>query len=284
GQIVGFIGDNGAGKSTTMRILVGVLSPTIGHAWIADHEVTQEPLAAREHIGYLPENMALYDDMTVYQYLTYRAKLCGVHRHDRDDRVWEVMEMCRIDDVWNVICGKLSKGYRQRVGLAQALVHDPDVLILDEPTIGLDPVQVVETRELIRQLARDHTVLLSTHILSEVGQICQEVIIIDEGEIKAMDTVENLTRAMSEARGLYVRVRDRSATVVQGLKAIPGVVAVEPTPADGQQGVAYVVRSEAGKDVREAVASTVGAKNWGLLEIRPLVVSLEDVFVEMTGR
>jgi ABC-2 type transport system ATP-binding protein len=282
GQIVGFIGDNGAGKSTTMRILVGVLSPTTGHAWIAGHEVGEEPIAAREHIGYLPENMALYDDMTVFQYLIYRAKLCGVHRHDRDDRVWDVMQMCGIEDVWNVICGKLSKGYRQRVGLAQALVHDPDVLILDEPTIGLDPVQVVETRELIRRLARDHTVLLSTHILSEVGQICEEVIIIDEGQITAMDTVENLTRTVSEARGLYVRVRDRSGTVPTGLKALPGVVGVEPAPADGRLGAAYVVHSQPGKDVREAVASVVSAKNWGLLEIRPMAMSLEDVFVEMT--
>ncbi len=282
GEIVAFLGPNAAGKTTTMRILTGFAPATSGNATIAGHNVADEPLSAREHIGYMPETMALYPELTVYQYLTHCAKLRGVERHDRDDRIEEVAELCAVQEVADTHCGKLSKGYRQRVGLAQALVHDPDVLILDEPTIGLDPVQIRETRELIKSLAKDHTVMLSTHILPEAQATCQRVIIIANGQIVAVDSPENLAAQIRKSETLYVKVRDESSRVpraVRDLADVEDVVPAEDTQGDGK---AYLVSSEMGADNREQLAKLAVDRGWGLREMRPVAMTLEDVYFDLT--
>ena len=282
GEIVGFLGPNAAGKTTTMRILTTFLPATFGTASIAGHDVFAEPLAAREHIGYMPENMAVYPEMTAYQYLTYCAKLRGVERHDRDDRIDEVAALCAVEEVADTHCGKLSKGYRQRVGLAQALIHDPDVLILDEPTIGLDPVQIRETRQLIKSLAKDHTVLLSTHILPEAQMTCERVMIIANGRIVAVDTPANLAAQIRKAETLYLKVRDESSRVPRAVRDLADVLDVEPADDTAGDGKAYLVSSEMGVDIRERLSALAVKRGWGLLELRPVTMTLEDVYMDLT--
>jgi len=282
GEIVAFLGPNAAGKTTTMRILTTFLPSTRGTATIAGHDVRQEPVEVREHIGYLPEHAALYGDMTVVEYLRFCARLRGVDKHDRDDRVDEVMEKCRVLEVADTLSGKLSKGYRQRVGLAQALVHDPDVLILDEPTIGLDPAQIIETRQLIKSLAGRHTVMLSTHILPEASMTCERVIIINNGTIVAEDTPLNLTAQIRHAQSILVKVRDESNSVPRALRDLSSVIDVVPAESTGELGAAYFVNCEVDADVREAVARLAVERRWGLLELRPVEMTLEDVFLQLT--
>ncbi|MFQ5808877.1 MAG: ABC transporter ATP-binding protein [Armatimonadota bacterium] len=282
GEVVAFLGPNAAGKTTTMRILTGFTPATVGNATIAGHNVRAEPLAAREHIGYMPEVMALYPELTVHQYLTHCAKLRGVESHDRDDRIEEVAALCSVDEVADTHCGKLSKGYRQRVGLAQALIHDPDVLILDEPTIGLDPVQIRETRRLIKGLGKDHTVMLSTHILPEAQMTCERVIIIANGQIVAVDTPENLAAQIRESETLYLKVRDESSRVPRAVRDLSDVMDVEPADDTGGDGKAYLVSSEMGTDIREQLSSLAVQRGWGLLEMRPVAMTLEDVYLDLT--
>src|SRR5574338_1704075 len=220
GEILGFLGPNGAGKTTTMRIITGFLSPTEGRVRVAGIDVVDSPLDAKRHIGYLPENPPVYTDMTVNEYLAFVGRIKGVPRAELKKRVGEVSEKCAIADVQDRQIGKLSKGYRQRVGLAQALIHNPDILILDEPTAGLDPKQIIETRELIKGLAGQHTVILSTHILPEVAQTCQRVVIINKGRVVAVDTPENLTARLKGAATLYVQVDAPGADASAALAAV----------------------------------------------------------------
>jgi ABC-2 type transport system ATP-binding protein len=281
GEILGFLGPNGAGKTTTMRILTGYMPATEGKAIVAGFDVFDQPIEAKRRTGYLPETPPLYPDMSVIEYLTFVSKIKGVPAADRRSRVQQVMQRTRIDDVANRLCSKLSKGYRQRVGLAQALIHNPDVLILDEPTAGLDPKQIIETRQLIKQLAGDHTIILSTHILPEVSQTCQRVVIINKGRVVAVDTPANLTARLRGSETMYVQVDANGANAAASLGGIEGVTRV--VEADQKDGVVgYEVESEHGRDVRRELARTVVSSGWGLLELRPLRLSLEEIFLSLT--
>jgi len=281
GEILGFLGPNGAGKTTTMRVLTGYMPPTEGKAIVAGFDVFDQPVEAKRRTGYLPETPPLYPDMTVLEYLTFVAKIKGVPPADRVLRVKAVMDRTRIADMAGRLCSQLSKGYRQRVGLAQAIIHNPDVLILDEPTAGLDPKQIIETRELIKELAGDHTIILSTHILPEVSQTCERVIIINKGHVVAVDTPDNLTKRLRGSETMYVQVDARGADVSQALSHITGVTrVVESDRRDGWAG--YEVESERGRDVRRDLARTVVTNGWGLLEMRPMRMSLEEIFLSLT--
>jgi gliding motility-associated transport system ATP-binding protein len=280
GEILGFLGPNGAGKTTTMRILTGYIPATEGKAVVAGFDVFDQPIEAKRRTGYLPETPPLYPDMTVLEYLTFVAKVKGVPSNERHQRIRQVMDRTRIADMANRLCAKLSKGYRQRVGLAQALIHNPDVLILDEPTAGLDPKQIIETRQLIKQLAGDHTIILSTHILPEVSQTCQRVVIINKGRVVAVDTPDNLTARLRGSETMYVQVDQGSEDAAATLMRVPGVTrVVESDRRDARIG--YEVESEVGHDVRRELARTVVTNGWGLLELRPLRMSLEDVFLSL---
>jgi ABC-2 type transport system ATP-binding protein len=279
GEILGFLGPNGAGKSTTMRILTGFIPPTAGSASIDGFDVVKQSLEARRRIGYLPENTPLYPDLTVRAYLRYMATLRGVPRKQLNGRVDDVMTKCRIDEVATTIIGKLSKGYRQRVGLAQALVHDPPVLILDEPTAGLDPRQNNETRRLIRSLAGDHTIILSSHILPEVSQTCQRVVIINEGRLVAEDTPEGLTSRLRSSDRLLIHVRGPAEEVATALGAMPQVLAVIPDPAERGR---FLVDTAPDSDPREEIAAAIVRRGWGLRELRPVGMSLEEIFLKLT--
>ena len=276
GEILGFLGPNGAGKTTTMRILTGFMPASEGKAVVAGFDVFTQPIEAKRRTGYLPESPPLYPDMTVREYLDFVSRIKGVPASERKSRVGSVMERTRVADMANRHCSKLSKGYKQRVGLAQALIHNPDVLILDEPTAGLDPKQIIETRELIRGLAGDHTIVLSTHILSEVSQTCQRVIIINKGRVVAVDTPENLTSRLTGGETMYLQIDADSAEAGPVLASIPGVTRV--AVADG----GLEVECDRGTDVRRELARTVVNKGWGLLEMRPMKMSLEEIFLQMT--
>ena len=281
GEILGFLGPNGAGKTTTMRVLTGYMPPTDGKAVVAGYDVFEQPIEAKRRTGYLPETPPLYPDMTVRDYLSFVARIKGVPRAERTARVNEMMEKTRISDVANRHCGKLSKGYRQRVGLAQALMHNPDVLILDEPTAGLDPKQIIETRQLIKALAGDHTIILSTHILPEVSQTCQRVVIINRGRVVAVDTPDNLTSRLRGSETMYLQVDAAGADVASVLQRVSGVTRVAITDTK-QQIVGYEVDSETGRDVRRELAAAVVGRGWGLLELRPMRLSLEEIFLHVT--
>ena len=281
GEILGFLGPNGAGKTTTMRVLTGAMPPTEGRAIVAGFDVIDQPLEAKRRTGYLPETPPLYPDMSVRDYLDFVAKIKGVPRVDRRARVAAVMERTRVSDMAKRLCGKLSKGYRQRVGLAQALLHNPDVLILDEPTAGLDPKQIIETRQLIKELAGDHTVVLSTHILPEVSQTCQRVVIINKGRVVAVDTPDNLTSRLRGSEAMYVQVEATGGDVKTALERVPGVTRVTLTDTRGPI-AGFEVASEAGRDVRRALAQAIVTPGWGLLELRPMRMSLEEIFLSLT--
>ncbi len=280
GEILGFLGPNGAGKTTTMRILTGYMPATEGKAMVAGFDVFDQPIEAKRRTGYLPETPPLYPDMTVAEYLDFVAKVKGVPSGERRQRIQQIMERTRIADVATRLTGRLSKGYRQRVGLAQALIHNPDVLILDEPTAGLDPKQIIETRELIKALAGDHTIILSTHILPEVSQTCQRVVIINKGQVVAVDTPDNLTARLRGSATMYLQVDTSGADAGVSLARLPGVTrVVESDRRDGVIG--YEVDSEQGRDVRREIARIVVSSGWGLLELRPMRISLEDVFLSL---
>jgi ABC-2 type transport system ATP-binding protein len=281
GEILGFLGPNGAGKTTTMRVLTGYMPATDGKAIVAGYDVLEQPIEAKRRTGYLPETPPLYPDMTVVDYLTFCARIKGVARSERASRLMSVMERTQIADMANRHCGKLSKGYRQRVGLAQALLHNPEVLILDEPTAGLDPKQIIETRKLIKGLGGDHTVILSTHILPEVSQTCNRIVIINKGRVVAVDTPDNLTARLRGSETMYVQVDALGNDAEGTLSTIPGVTRVSVS--DRRDGIAgFEVESESGRDVRRQLAATVVGQGWGLLELRPMRMSLEEIFLQVT--
>jgi ABC-2 type transport system ATP-binding protein len=276
-EILGFLGPNGAGKTTTMRILTGYMPPTEGTARVAGFDVLEDSLAMRRHVGYLPETVPLYRDMTVRGYLDFIAKLYGVDR--RRQRIAEALDRVGMTDRARSLIRNLSKGMRQRVGLAQAIVHDPSVLILDEPTIGLDPHQVQDLRALIRELGQTRTVMLSTHILSEAEQVCDRVIIIDQGKIVAVDTPDRLRERLYQGGRLLLRVGGRASEqeILKVIRAVPGVAAAEPHP-EG-----FLITGTK-SDVRPALAAAVVGHGLELLEFRPWAMTLEEIFLELTTR
>ncbi len=281
GEILGFLGPNGAGKTTTMRILTCFMPATDGTARVAGYDVFEESLEVRRRIGYLPENPPLYPEMTVASYLHFVAKIKGAAPAQRKANVDDVMQKCAIGDVRNRIIGKLSKGYKQRVGLAQALLNNPEVLILDEPTIGLDPKQIFEVRSLIKNLAGDHTVILSTHILPEVSMTCNRVVIIHNGKVVAMDTPVGLTNQMKGAEKIALSIDGPRDAVVDKLKTIDGVLSVQ---ADGEENggpSSYTVECKLQTDLRRVLAKEIVTQGWGLLELRGVSMSLEDVFINL---
>ena len=283
GEVLGFLGPNGAGKTTTMRVLTGYMPASEGKAIVAGYNVFDQPIEAKRRTGYLPETPPLYPDMTVREYLTFVAKLKldAMSKAERNERIASVMKKTHVDDMANRHCAKLSKGYRQRVGLAQALIHDPEVLILDEPTAGLDPKQIMETRDLIRSLAGSHTIVLSTHILPEVAQTCQRIVIINKGKVVAVDTPDNLTSRLRGSETMYVQVDAMGADAGGALAGLAGVTKV--TAADARDGIVGLeVESETGRDMRRELAATIVGRGWGLLELRPMRMSLEDVFLKLT--
>ena len=282
GEVLGFLGPNGAGKTTTMRVLTGYMPPTEGRAVVAGYDIFDQPVEAKRRIGYLPETPPLYPEMTVRDYLTFVARIKGVPRAGRAAKVNETMEKTRVADMATRHCGKLSKGYRQRVGLAQALLHNPDVLILDEPTAGLDPKQIIDTRQLIKELGGDHTIILSTHILPEVSQTCHRVVIINKGRVVAVDTPEGLTSRLRGSETMYVQVEAPVPDDVQRtMGAVAGVTGVSLAESRGSVG-SYEVNSESGHDVRRELASAIVSAGWGLLELRPLRMRLEEIFLHLT--
>lgn len=283
GEIVGFLGPNGAGKTTTLRMLTGYLPPTSGTATIAGFDIFRQSIQARRKIGYMPENVPLYEDMRVREYLKFRAQLKGLSSSDTRRRVGDVIDTCGLDTVRKKMIKTLSKGYRQRVGLADALVHDPELLILDEPTNGLDPNQIRQIRELIRQLAETHTVLVSTHILSEVEMICNRVIIIDGGIIKAADTPTNLISEMRTAGRIQVEIQADPEVVSAAINRLDKVKKVTPEPLDDGWS-RYTVWVDSGTDPREGIAQLAAQFGWPLRSLFRHIATLEDVFVELTRK
>jgi len=287
GQIVGFLGPNGAGKTTTMRVLTCFLPPTAGTANVAGYDVLTHPMEVKKRIGYLPETPPVYPEMEVAEYLNFVGRLKGIGSGDINRRVDEVLGRCAIGDVRGKLIGKLSKGYRQRVGIAQAIIHNPDVLILDEPTSGLDPKQIIEIRELLRQLAGEHTIILSTHILSEVEHSCERVIIIAQGKLVAIDSVSNLTNRLRGSEAVAVEVqaadgRPNPTEVQQRLEQVSGVSRVVMKESkDGR--LQFEIESLQGRQIRSDVARTVVNAGWNLNELRPVGLSLEDIFLQLTA-
>ena len=281
-EVLGFLGPNGAGKTTTMRIITGYIPPTSGTVSVAGYDVFRHSIEARRRIGYLPESVPLYTEMSVAGYLDFMAKIKGIGRGERRQQLERVMSATRIEDRAKQLISKLSKGYRQRVGLAQALLGTPDVLILDEPTVGLDPRQITEVRELIKGFGREHTVILSTHILPEVSMICSRVLIVDGGRVVAEDTPENLTRQLRGTDAVQVEVRGPRAKVIDCLRGVPRVLAVNLAGEGHGEGVAaYNVATDPGADVREDLSRAVVNAGFGLLELRTSGMSLEDVFLKL---
>lgn len=283
GEIVGFLGPNGAGKTTTLRMLTGYLPPSSGSARVAGFDIFRESLEARRHIGYMPENVPLYDDMRVREFLNYRATLKGLSNRDARRRVNEVIDTCGLESVRRKMIKVLSKGYRQRVGLADALVHEPDLLILDEPTNGLDPNQIRQIRELIKRLAEKHTILLSTHILHEVEMTCGRVIIIDSGVIKAQDTPQNLVAGMRAAGRVHAEISGDSEVIAPALQRLDHIKRV--TPHDlAEDWTRYEILVDSGVDARERIHELIAQNGWPLRSLHRKDATLEDVFVELTRR
>ncbi len=282
GQIVGFLGPNGAGKSTTMRILACFMPASSGAAKVAGYDVFAQSMEVRRRIGYLPENVPLYTDMRVAAYLDFVAEVKGVGRLERRRRVADVMDRCMVSDVQNRLIAKLSKGYRQRVGLAQAIVSDPDVLILDEPTIGLDPKQITEIRSLIKSLAGQHTVILSTHILPEVSMVCDAVIIINKGAIVAQGPIDTLVEQFFPTSRLEVEIVGPSPVVRERIRAIPGVLSVEDQPPANGVG-RYTVEAARDRDVRAEIFQLAAQQRWDLLELKRVGLTLEEVFIRVVA-
>ena len=281
GEILGFLVPNGAGKTTTMRIITGYMPASEGTVRVDGYDVFDNPLDVRRRIGYLPENPPLYLEMTVTGYLRFVAKIKGVPKDKIHQEVARVMERASIADVKERIIAKLSKGYKQRVGIAQALLNDPPVLILDEPTIGLDPKQIHEVRELVKDLAGQHTVVLSTHILPEVEQTCHRVIIIDRGKIVAVDTPQNLRLQLQGAERVSIEVQGPASEIISKLKAMPGVVNIQKI-AENDSRHRFQVEGVLRKDIRSDLARTIVQNGWGLYELQSATMSLEDIFLKLT--
>ncbi|MBI2850990.1 MAG: ATP-binding cassette domain-containing protein, partial [Chloroflexi bacterium] len=270
GEIVGFLGPNAAGKTTTMRILTGFLAPTRGEAWVAGYSVLSQSLEARQHTGYFAESVPLYTDMTVRGYLGFLARLRGLDKNRVKNRIDDVVSLCHLEEYVDVIIGKLSRGFRQRVGIAQAIIHEPDVLIMDEPTVGIDPIQVSMTRQLIKELGKERTVLLSTHILPEVSIICERVIIINEGKIVAEDSIDNLAKIVSGVKRFRLEVAGPSKQIIERLRRVPGVLKVN------YDGSKYVIECAAAQDPRGKITEAIVQGSWNLLSMEAVEMSLED--------
>lgn len=278
GEIVGLLGPNGAGKTTMMRIITGYLAPSSGTASVAGFDVRENSLEVRRRIGYLPETVPVYHELTVREYLEFTGALHDLSPADIARKIGACMERTGVAEVSHRLIGHLSKGYRQRVGLAQALLHDPELLILDEPTVGLDPTQVVEIRELIRELAQSHTVVLSSHILPEVSQICSRVIIIDRGHIVGVGTQEELERSLKGAENIFIQFKGAGPDALESLRGIPGVKSVQA----GREPDSFLVESGLGVDVRGGIFSLATARQWPILEMRAVEMGLEEVFHRLT--
>jgi len=284
GEILGFLGPNAAGKTTTLRMLTCYIPPSTGTATIGGYDIFTNSLEVRKRLGYLPEHVPLYTDMRVEDYIEFAARIKAIGQMDRNHAIKRVVGQCGLSKVQGSIIGTLSKGYRQRVGLAQALLGDPEVLLLDEPTTGLDPIQIHEIRELIKELGLGHTVMLSTHILPEVSMICDRIIIINKGEIVAADSVENLTKKLTKSQMTRVNVRGDAGRIKETIKMIPGVLVVDEKLdrdlADG--GTVFIVHSNIDGEIREEIARVVVEGGFGLHEMRPYKLSLEDIFLQLT--
>ena len=280
GEILGFLGPNGAGKTTTMRIITGFIPPTRGKVTLDGFDVVEQSLEARRRVGYLPETVPLYTDMTVTSYLRYMGTLRGMSPRAIKARLVDVVDVCRLGDYRKTQIGKLSKGFRQRVGIAQAIIHEPQVLVLDEPTIGIDPIQVVETRKLIQELGRNQTVVLSSHILPEVSMICDRVLIINEGRIVAEDTPKNLAAGLQGLDRLEVEVGGPAAQVLPVLRDIAGVTDVTHVNEDGRH--TYTVHAQPGKDLRDDISRAVISNGWSLRALQMVGMSLEEIFLRLT--
>lgn len=281
GEIVGFLGPNGAGKTTTMRIITGFIPPSSGSALVAGYDMVDKSLEARARIGYLPETVPLYVDMTVRDYLAFMGTIRRMTPKEIKSRSSYVIDVCRLGDYRNSQIRKLSKGFRQRVGIAQAVMHDPDVLVMDEPTIGIDPIQVVETRQLIKDLAGSHTVILSTHILPEVSMLCDRVLIIHEGQIVAEDTPKELGQRLQGVDRLEVEIQGPEAAVVETLEKIRGIIEVSPIRQDGDVTV-YQIQARQGLDLRPTVSRSIISNGWSLLNLQLVNMSLEEIFLKLT--
>ncbi len=283
GEIVGFLGPNGAGKSTTMNIITGYLSSTSGTVTIDGIDVLENPLAAKKMVGYLPEQPPLYLELTVEEYLnfTYELKGCTLNR---EKHLKEICDIVKITDVYKRVIRNLSKGYRQRVGIAQALVGNPDIIIFDEPTIGLDPKQIIEIRNLIRTLGRDHTVILSTHILQEVQACCDRIIIINKGRIVADEMTENISRAVESNRRFNVKICGPQREVLAMLKSKPGIVYAEALPNRDGDAYVYMIESDVGVDIRKNLFYSLAEKNWPMIGLEALGMSLEDIFITIVDK
>lgn len=283
GEIVGFLGPNGAGKSTTMNIITGYLSCTSGSVSIDGIDVLENPLAAKKMVGYLPEQPPLYYDMTVEEYLNFAYDLKGCTLN-REKHLREICDIVKINDVYKRVIRNLSKGYKQRVGIAQALVGNPDIIIFDEPTVGLDPKQIIEIRNLIRTLGRDHTVILSTHILQEVQACCDRILIINKGRIVADEKTENISRAVENNRRFNAKICGPQKEVLAMLKSKPGIVYAEAMPNRDGEAYVYMIESEVGVDIRKSLFYTLAEKNWPLIGLEALGMSLEDIFITIVDK
>ena len=283
GKIYGFLGPNGAGKSTTMNMITGYIASTEGTVTIDGHDILDEPEQAKKCIGYLPEMPPLYFDMTVLEYMNFVADLKKIPKDKKKSMVAEVMEMVKITDMKNRLIKNLSKGYRQRVGLAQAILGYPEVIILDEPTVGLDPKQIIEIRDLIKSLKEKHTVILSSHILTEISAVCDHVFILSKGKLVASDSTEHLLERMSGAQEIALLVKEKEQRMEELLKELPGVAEVSREPGEAAEEVLFHVTAERGEDIREALFHACAKEEIPVLEMHTETKSLEDVFLELTG-
>ncbi|MBO5879093.1 MAG: ATP-binding cassette domain-containing protein [Clostridia bacterium] len=283
GEIVGLLGPNGAGKSTTMNILTGYLSTTSGAAYVNGINILDDPIGAKRYIGFLPEQPPVYPDMTVFEYLNFVYELKGC-KLDREAHLSEILSVVRLVDVKNRLIKNLSKGYRQRVGIAQALVNDPKVIIFDEPTVGLDPKQILEVRNLLRTLAKKHTVILSTHILAEVQAVCERIIIINKGKIIADERTEDLTRTIQDGYHYQFKIIGPSKEIVSAISKINGVKSISETGERDSEAFAYLVESERGIDVRKSIFNLCARMNWAILGLMPVGTDLESIFIRLVDR
>ncbi len=283
GEIVGLLGPNGAGKSTTMKMITGFMPPTSGELTVGGNDIVSQSIEARRKIGYLPETVPLYTDMTVYSYIEYMGMLRGLSKKNIKSKVDNVIEICKLGDYRNSLISKLSKGFRQRVGISQAIIHEPEVLVLDEPTIGIDPNQVVETRQLIKNLSGEHTLILSSHILPEVSSICERVLIIHEGEIAASDTIENLSSLMSGKNKIEADIIGSPQSIVTELEKINDVKSVQfSINKSSSEFSTFSIESEINSDIRSEIAKIIINNDWGLIRLQSMGMSLEDIFLQIT--
>ena len=282
GEILGLLGPNGAGKSTTMNIMTGYLSATSGEVNIQGFDILDNPMEAKKHIGYLPEIPPLYVDMTVLEYLNFVYELKGVNEKNRKKHIEEVMEAVKVTDVADRVISNLSKGYKQRVGLGQAMIGNPEVLILDEPTVGLDPMQIIEIRSVIKKLGKNHTVILSSHILQEVQAICDRVVIINKGKVAAIDTPQNLARTISNENKFMLRIASDERAALDVLEAISGIKQIKSMGRKEKDTIDFLVETQPNVDVRPEIFRAMAERNLPILSMQTVDLSLEDIFIEVT--